>query len=743
MAEALFHLSGEALPSDAFVVRYTAQEGLSRLFRVDCELWTADGSFDAEAAVGTAALLEVVDEAGASRFFHGVVVESEFLDADEADRFRFRMQLGSFLDALAHREGSKIFQDLTIVHVIKKVFEAAGIPEARVEWKLYEDYHPREYVVQYRESELAFVQRLLEDEGIFFFFRHAADGHVLVLADDPSVFVEEEGTDAVVLAVSHALAIGPTVPVEGFSRTRSIRTSLVHLRDYDFAKPMVPPEAIERDDEAILAPYYEYPGGFTEPAIGKRRARARLRELRRDADVCSGRSRAIGLRVGAPFEVAGAAQASVDGQYVLTELDSFGEQILGRTDENFACRNTFRGIPSGAAWAPPRSTPRPRIRGIQTAIVMAPTREEETIHCDQYGRVKVRFHWDREGPEDDRASCWLRVAQLQTGGAMILPRVGWEVAVAFLEGDPDRPIVLGRLYNGERRAPYALPGAAASGSLKSHSTPGGAGTNEIKMSDSAGGQGFGISAQKDLNITIGHDKKETIAVDETHHVTVNVKRDVGANEKLVVGANQAVTVGDQLSEKIGGGQTITVGANEIANATSNFVENVGASRTFTVGANYTCISNGVTVEATSGITRTVGAAQVVASPSAILDNVGGPLTETIGAVKLLLVKGTAAESVAAIKNQTTAAAEVHLVSGKMKTEAALVTELVGGLHYQDVAGDFTVKAPMITLLGATGSFGGGGSRLDLGGGPIVLKGSKIAIKAASVIKMGTSLKMGS
>ncbi|MGZ5968114.1 MAG: type VI secretion system Vgr family protein, partial [Polyangiales bacterium] len=502
---------------------------------------------------------------------------------------------------------------------------------------------------------------------------------------------------------------------------------------------------LQEAKDAVPVQYYEYPGGFIEGKEGSRRALARMRSLRGDADVARGKSRAIGLRVGVPFVVEGADQEYCNGEYIISSLVSRGEQLPESPDspENYAHKNEFEAIPAGAAWGPPRKARRPRIRGIQTAIVTGTESDPETIHTDEHARIKVHFHWDRLGKFDDHASCWLRTTQLHTGGSVILPRLGWEVAVAFFDGDPDRPFVLGRLYNGEHQPPYALPGANASGAIKSMSSPGGAGHNEIKMSDTAGSQGFGISAQKDLNIAIGHDKTEKVGVDEKHQVTVNLKRTVGSNESTTVSGNQALTVGSNHSQKIAGSQSITVGANETANSTHDYVENAGSSRTYTVGANFTSISNGFTLEAKSGMTRTVSAAHIVMSPSAIMDNVGGPLTETVGAVKLIVAKGTIAESTAAMKTQTIAAAEVHLVNGKFQSAAKLVTEMVGGIHYQDVAGDYTVKAPMITLMGAVGAFRGGGSDFKLGGGPITIKGSKIAIKAATVIKMGTSLKMGS
>lgn len=738
----LFTLSGDTVPPDATVVRYDASEALSELFTVDVEFWTEDTGFNVDDMMRKPLLLDIVDEAAKSRYFHGIVTEAEFIDVNNL-QLRFRIRLSPFLDALTHREGSRIFQDLTPVHVVRKVLEGAGILPEQVEWKLYNDYLPREYIVQYRESELNFIHRLFEDEGLFYFFQHTPEGHKMIVSDDADAFAAGEAGMVTFSVAADVLLIPDAQPVKEFSRTRAVRTTSVLLRDYDFEKPMRVPEATQGASDSMHLEYYEYPGGFIQSTEGTRRALARMRSLRRDADTCSGKSEAIHLRLGEPFAVEGVVPDYLNGSYVVTALRTSGVQTPGEDAINFACHNDFEGIPDGSAWAPPRRAHRPRIRGVQTALVMGPTMEEETIHCDKYGRIKVHFHWDRVGANDDKATCWMRVTQLHTGGSVITPRIGWEVAVGFFEGDPDRPFILGRLYNAERTPPYALPGASASGSLKSASSPGGAGANEIKMSDSGGSQGFGITAQKDLNITVGHDKSEKVGVDEAVTVTVNMKRDVGSNEKLTVGADQDVTVGANMEEKITGSQSISVGANEIANATSNHVESIDGSRTYTVGANYTCINNSFTVDVTGAITRKVGAVQLMASPYPILENVGGAYTETIGAAKVQLVKGTVAESVGAMKTQTTAAAAIHIIGGKLQVGAPMISTLVGAIHYQQVTGDYTVKAPMITLLGATGSFKGGSGEVKLGGGPILVKGSKIAIKAATIIKMGSSLKMGS
>lgn len=734
---AYLDLRGDKLPADLLVIRYQAREAISRPFEVEVELSTQDASFRAESCLRSSALLTLVNHSEGERCFHGVIDRAEFAYWT-GTHYHFKIRLRPALAALAHREGSRIYQDQNIVDVIKSVLTAAGVTELDVQ--LTQTYEPREYIVQYRESELNFVQRLMEDEGIFYFFRHKPEGHTLVLADAPSAFVPADDAPEVSFSMMQGMSGEPLVD---FSRTRRLRTTNVLMRDFDFEKPQNKPQSELPAKDAYQAPYYEYPGGFIKGAEGSRRAKGRISSLRRDADTVQGSSRAIGLRCGVPFSVAGAAQECLLGEFVITELYTHGEQTLESGGPNKVCENEFSGIPKDAAYAPPRLARKPKIRGIQTAVVTGPSSQEQAIHVDKYGRIKVRFYWDRINQQNDTSSCWLRVSQTPMGGSMVLPRVTWEVSVAFLEGDPDRPFALGRVYNGEKTPPYALPGTQTSGSLKSMSSPGGAGSNEIKLADSGGSQGWNLHAQKDLNIRVNHDKNEKVGVDETHSVTVNTQVSVGSNDKLSVGGNQSIDVGSIYGHHIGGSQTIKVGGNDTSNATSNFIEHVASDRSYKVGGNMLTINNTIMTTVDGSITRNVGAAEVVGSVSSIQTHIGGNYDENVGAVKVELMKGMSSETVGGNKNLTSLAAELHIVKGNMDNSAdASVTNLVGGLHYQKVGGEYSVKAPIIAVLGAIGDLKGGGSKLKLGGGPVVMEGSEVSITTALLVKLGTSLKMG-
>ncbi len=725
-------LSSGVLPSDVEAKGYRAHEGVSLPFAIDVQFSTAEASFKVDDCLRERMLLQVDDTQGSTRYYDGLPDRVGFVGR-LGEKNLFEVRLRPALAALEHREGSRIFQDKSPVDVIKAILADAGVDKS-VEWQLRQTYAKREFLCQYRETEMHFVQRVLEDEGIFYYFLHTADGHKLIFADDPAAFTSPDGQKPVVLAPRQGASAGAQ-PLQALQRARSLRATAVALRDFDFEKPDFFPEAALPAPGPFPISHYEYPGGFTAGPEGSRRARGRISALRGDVDVCHGKSRAAGLACGTPATIEGVNEAFLNGDFIILELQS-----QGKTGAE-ACENEFSAIPKDAPFAAPRRAHKPKIRGIQTAVVTGPTNEPQAIHVDKYGRIKVRFLWDRSGKTDDTASCWMRVSQLGLGGSMILPRVGWEVSVAFLDGDPDRPIVLGRTYNAEHTPPYAQPGAAADGSMKSMSTPGGAGSNEIKMSDSAGKQGMSITAQKDLNATTGNDKNETVAVNDDHSVGSNYAVTIGSNESWTVAANQSVDVGNALQVKVAGAQSVSVGGNEQAHAKCDYVEKVGGTRDYTVGGNQITISNGIRQDITGAYKRDVGAVQANVSLASIDDNMLATYDEKAGAVILQLVKGAVTESVGTTKDLTSLAAELHMVSA-LTTSASGVKQLIGGVHLQKIAGDLVVTAPKIIIGGGVGKFNGGGSSINLNGGPVTLTGSKIAIEAAVVVKMASELKIG-
>jgi type VI secretion system secreted protein VgrG len=707
-------------------------EGVSEPFSVEVWFATKDEGFVVEDWITVrVALTAREDGARAARVFDGVV-EAVSFEGLNGDALRFRFVLRPRLFALSHRVDSRIFQEQSVVDVVMAVLAEAGLAEG-VERRLIADYEKREYVVQYGESDLAFVSRLCEEEGIFYFFEHRDDGHVLVLGDHDGAFTEPESEEATVV-LSRGQAGGGRALVD-LERVARLAPSHVHLRDFDVKQPAVPPEAVAPSETAVVPMgHYAFAAGFVSGKVAERKASARLRALRGGADVLVGRALAVGMVPGHRVRIDGFPEGAVPEACTVIRCRTVGEQASERASGSAlgsrASETTFELIPKEAPWAPPLRTPRPKIRGYQVATVTAPSEEPETIHTDALGRVKIRFPWDRSKRTDDTSSAWVRVSQIMLGGAMILPRVGWEVVVSFEGGDPDRPLVLGKVYTAEEAPPIALPGAAADGSFASRSSPGGAGRNGIVMGDSAGSQGFSITAQKDKNVGVGNDLAVTIGANEKISVGVNAALSVGGDASLSISGSQTASYGDALQVKIEGAQSVSVGGSETYGTTKDFVEHAGGPLSLSVGGGVTTISNGVRVKATGATTRTVGSAMVTLSGS-----------ESVGAVAVTLAAGSVAESVTGAKTLTCSAAELW-VCATLEETAASVQTLVGGVHLRKVGGDILIEGSTVELAGATGTFKAGGSSIKLNGGPVTLKAPSFKFKGATIVKMGSSLKEG-
>ena len=747
-------LLGEGLPDDCVVIDLRVEEQLSELYVVRARFSTQDATFQVDTLLRQRLAARAEDATGKIRFFDGIVDRARFV-AMRGLFFELEVTLVPRIGALRYRKGCRIFQDTALPDIVKTLLKDAGVDE-KVEWRLRKTYAPRVFCAQYRETELDFIRRLLEEDGIHFFFLHDLEGHTLVFSDDPGAM---GGPEEPVVFSALAGATGGAA-LSGASRRLKIRKGLVHLRDYDPEQPAVAPESIAQAPAPFGLAAYHYPGGFTDGETAKRRAQARLDADRADADVLRGVSPGVGTAPGLLIQIDGTPDEFIEGKFVVTRLVTEASREAKKNEDGsavaprgaspaspaspdvacaYAITTTFEAVPEKAAHAPARKTPRPRIRGLQTARVTGASHEEQSIHVDALGRVKVRFLWDRAGKNDDTTSCWLRVSQVHLGGSMIHPRVDWEVAVAFLDGDPDRPHVVGRLYDGEHAPPLALPGAAADTSIQSSVTPGAAGMNAIHMGDGAGGQKFGVSAQKDMNTVVGDCRTETIAGNETVAVATNSSLEVTGVDTQIIGGDQSIDVGNASQTKVGGAQTVTIGGGETVGTVADMNEK-GAARAESIGGNRTVISNGVREGVTGAMTRDVGAVQITIAAAGVIEECKATYDESAGAVIVHLVGGTHAETVGGAKTLQSTAAELHLQKGLSQT-AASVTQLIGGARARIVSGDITISAPKILMGGGAGHFIAGGSSIRLNGGPVTVKASAIKLNTPAVNKSGATLKI--
>ena len=595
---------------------FSGHEAISRpfLFQLECVAENDKAKqvvFDA--LLGQKITVEIALPGGAPRYLNGTCLKVAE-GARDATFTRFTLDLVPEPFLLSRRTQSRIFQQITVPDILKKVL--AGLDVA---WELKGTFQPRDYCVQYRESDFAFASRLMEEEGIFYFFKHGAGSHTMVVGNTPGSHVDVPGRASLIFE-----AVGGGTREEdrvmSWEKAQELKSSKVTLWDHCFELPHKHLDA-ENEIQASVAAgkashklklganakleLYDFPGGYAQRFDGiqpgggdrpadiqkvfddnKRTAELRMQEQAAASVLAHASSNCRQIASGHKFTLE--RHFDGDGPWVVYEAQHAATEAadLRSGGGGFSYQNRFTCFPIALPFRPPRVTPIPTVKGTQTAVVVGPPGEE--IFTDKYSRIKVQFHWDREGKKNSDSSCWVRVTTPWAGtqwGAIHIPRIGQEVVVDFLEGDMDQPIVIGSVYNAECMPPYSLPANKTQSGIKSRSSLGGnpANFNEIRFEDKKGHEQLFIHAERNQDIEVeanethwvGHDRSKTIDHDETTHVKHDRMETVDNDESVTIGRNQSLTVGVNRTETVGVNETITVGANR--------TETVGASETLTIG----------------------------------------------------------------------------------------------------------------------------------------------------------------
>lgn len=619
------------------VVGARLEDGLNRPYELRVELATEHGDALAMELLGKSACL-IVRRGEVQREVSGIVAEvTERAPGVSHAVLGAEVVLRPALEALRHRRNTRIFQEQSVPEILAAVLgEGLGAYGRSFDDRLSRSFPTCEYRVQYDETDLDFCHRLMEEEGITYFFEHEGEVERLVLADQASAHGEILTLDgSATIALSERADEGDgREHIHAFHPRSRLLSTKVSLRSFDWTHPSAPIEA-ESDiaaagslpNGAALGPIREvyehderpptlhsYDGAAYGAHDASAKAQIRREALAMTARVAQGDSSVSAMRAGGIFELTGHPAPEHDGRYlVLSSTHTFGGEL------DYA--NTFRCIPADVPHRPARSTPRPSIRSMLTATVVGPSGEE--IHTDSHGRIKVQFHWDRLGAMDEHSSCWMRVMQPWAGkgwGFVFLPRIGMEVVVRFVDGDPDRPVAVGALYNGDHPTPLALPGEKTKSTLRTESSPGGGGNNELRFEDAAGSEEVFLHAQKNFNevvendhsTTVHHDQSITVDNDQSQEVGNNQVEHIVANQDLTVDANRTVTVHGDFSETIDGSETRTV--------SSGVDETIDASETRTV---------------TGGMTETISGGRTQSISGSSSETIQGSLTQTIaGAVAI-------------------------------------------------------------------------------------------------------------
>lgn len=553
-------------PDTLILAEMGGGEELGRLFDYELQLTSSDAAIDLNQLLGKPMSLSLQLDGQGQRHFHGIVARCS-QNIDRGQYASYQVTLRPWLWLLTRTSDCRIFQNQTIPQIIKQVFRDLGFSD--FEDSLSRPYREWEYCVQYRETSFDFVSRLMEQEGIYYYFRHEKDRHVLVLADAYGAHQACPGYESV-----------PYYPPDGQHRERDhlndwhlaqeVQPGSLELNDYDFQRPSARIDvrsAMPRPHAAGDYPLYDYPGTYVQSQDGEHYARTRIEALQSLHERVQLKGNARGLGAGHLFSMTGFSRQDQNREYLIVYTRVFISQERLETGAGSGAaqfESSLGCIDAQQTFRPLANTPRPVVKGPQTAIVVGPAGEE--IWTDQFGRVKVHFYWDRHDQSNENSSCWIRVSQAWAGknwGSMQIPRIGQEVIVSFLEGDPDRPIITGRVYNAEQTVPYDLPANATQSGMKSRSSKGGtpANFNEIRMEDKKGAEQLYIHAERNQDIVVEQHETHTVGISRTKSVGLVETVLIGQDRIRAVRRNDILMVGASKTDSISTSYLIEVGEN--------------------------------------------------------------------------------------------------------------------------------------------------------------------------------------
>jgi len=711
-------------PGPLLFYSMSGREALGQPFVYEVDLLSTDANIDLSQLLGQPASVALELNDGTIRYFHGIV--THFAITGEHGRFvRYRAILRPWLWLLSNRVNSRIFQNKTVPDVLKILFREYGFTDFKE--LLSSEYRSWEFLVQYRESDLNFVSRLMEQEGIYYFFKHEEGKHTLILSDSYPAHGPAPTNEELPYYPPLERERRDVEHVNGWLASRRIRSGAYAARDYNFKRPSTllgdqrkAPNNHAHDRYEL----FDYPGDFLEAAEATQQAQVRFEEHQVEYDVVEGSATARSLFAGALFTLTDFPREDQNKEYLIIEANyelRASEYESGKNEDiEPDYRLRFRAIDGKQQFRTARMSKKPVVEGPQTAVVVG--KGDQEIWTDEYGRVKLQFFWDREGQFDENSSCFVRVAQIWAGskwGGIHLPRIGQEVIVDFLEGDPDRPIITGRVYNADNMPPYTLPDNQTQSGIKSRSTKGGNpdNFNELRFEDKKGEEQVYIQAEKDMVTLVKHDQTNTIENDRKSDITANDSVGVGGNRSLTVGGTNTVTVTKADTELYNNTRTTTVVLADVLTIGQAHTGTYGAARTLTIkGPDSTTVTAGDRSVAVTGSYNSSATVQFQAK--------NGENNE-------LLLKGSQAK----LKNEK---CTVELNGGKVTISASEEISLKVGESSITIKSDGTIAVSATqtsTISGAGGSCEYSPSGSKMHGAQVAINGDATVQVAAALVKV--------
>jgi type VI secretion system secreted protein VgrG len=582
-------------PNKLLLRALRGEEYISGLFQFNLEMVSEDSALDFQAIIGKSVTVTLNLADDTKHYFNGIV--GRFIQEETNARLtRYHAEIHPWLWLLTKTADCRIFQNQSVPEIIKAIFSDFGFNDFRD--ALTGTYDKREYCVQYNETAFNFVSRLMEDEGIFYFFEHKDGVHTLVLGDDADVHQTCPGLEQNAVRFKQSLVDH----TQDLAITRCLLEEQVvsnkcALDDFNFETPNT--DLIVEEGEGKFR-MYEYPGGFLSKSTGEGRTKIRLDAVEQPKKLIKGEGFVRAFTAGHKFTLKDHYRADVNQDYVLRSV------VHAVTQESYT--NSFEAFPASVVFRPSRATPGPIISGTQTAKVVGKSGEE--IWTDKYGRIKVQFHWDQKGKNDETSSCWVRVDYGWAGknwGGIFLPRIGQEVVVSYLEGNPDCPLVTGAVYNAEQTVPYTLPDEQTKSTVKTNTSKGGNGFNEIRFEDKKDSEELYFHAQKDQNIVVEHDRTKKVLNNETNTIKKDRSTTIeeGNDTYVVAKGNRTfqVNTGNETYE-VKGTREVTVTGDETHTDKANFTQKVTGNYELKVTGNLTIdVTGSVTIKSGQSMTH--------------------------------------------------------------------------------------------------------------------------------------------
>jgi type VI secretion system secreted protein VgrG len=618
------------LPEALLFWSLTGREALSEPYVFDVELLSTQPRIDKAALLGKPLTVSIpLSQSPEPRYLNGKItsvdIYSQELSGTRYTVYRLRME--SDLWPLQHDHNQRIFQDKTVPEIVKSLLTENQVV---FEDRLTGSYRLWEYCVQYQESTFNFISRLMELEGIYYYFEHDAQQHKLILADDADCHTAVSGYEFIRYQSTPDGAVPDEEGISQWHVRHDATPGLYTLNDYDFRKPYA---WLMQARQNPVAPkpgsvdFYDWPGRYVDSAQGERYARIRQQVWQATHQTLSGTSTALGIASGRTFTLFQAPHPGDNNDYLVTSVDyNLRENRYASGDNQLAqYRLDFTVLPREVPFRAPLSARWPRTYGPQTARVVCP--KGQTIWTDKYGRVKVCFHWDREAQGDDTSSCWVRVSSAWAGqgfGGIQIPRLNDEVVVDFINGDPDRPIIIGRVYNEANMPPWELPANATQMGFYSRTkegTPDQA--NALRLEDKAGQEEVFIRAQKDMNTLVLNDRSTHVGNDHRETIAGHQNIEIQKNQTQAIHGNQNETVDGDRQQSVHGSQTETIDGNRQQTTHGEQTDTVDGNQTRLVKQN---LAETVLIAKA----ETIGAAKALSVGGAYQTTVGGGMNTTVG-----------------------------------------------------------------------------------------------------------------